>query len=127
MGSDHLVAGIIHGGESLVFLSDNSLHRKPNYVEDDELTSEDQEYGSYPTDQLSALDSSPCSDSEHHCHEDNETDLLVEDEEIPTKDADSPQNFDVNQDGPTHTPMDPQILADLDKSDHKVLNEEDGM
>ncbi|MBA0553885.1 hypothetical protein Golob_013024 [Gossypium lobatum] len=125
MGSDHLVADIIHGGESLVFLSDNSFYRTPNYVEDDELTSEDQEYGSYSTEQLSAHYSSPCSDSEHHCHDDNETELIVEDEEIPTKDAESLQNFDVNQDCPTHSPMDSQILTDLDKSNHKVHNEED--
>ncbi|MBA0583720.1 uncharacterized protein LOC105791105 [Gossypium raimondii] len=125
MGSDHLVADIIHGGESLVFLSENSFYRTPNYVEDDELTSEDQEYGSYSTEQLSAHYSSPCSDSEHHCHDDKETELLVEDEEIPTKDADSLQNFDVNQDCPTHTPMDSQILTDLDKSNHKVHSEED--
>ncbi|KHG10866.1 1,4-Dihydroxy-2-naphthoyl-CoA synthase [Gossypium arboreum] len=125
MGSDRLVADIIHGRESLVFISDNSFNRTPNYIEDDDLTSEDQEYGSYSIEQLSAHYSSPCSDSEHHCHDDNETELLVEDEEIPTKDADSLQNFDVNQDGPTQTPMDSPIFTDLDESNHKVHNEED--
>ncbi|XWS37652.1 hypothetical protein CRYUN_Cryun19dG0063400 [Craigia yunnanensis] len=127
MEKDHLVANIIHGGESLVFLPDNSFHRTQNDVEesmnphvDQLITSEDQEYASYSTEQFSAHDSSPCSDSEHH-DEDDDTDLL--DQEIPTKNEDSLQNFDVNQDGPT--PMVSPILTELDKS-NQVDNDEDG-
>ncbi|XVE64048.1 hypothetical protein DITRI_Ditri07aG0070000 [Diplodiscus trichospermus] len=126
---DHLVADIIHGGESLLFLADNSFHRTQNDAEesmdpqyDQLITSEDQEYASYSTEQFSAHDSSPCSDSEHHdVGDDDDTDLL--DEELPAKNSDSLQNFDVNQDGPT--PIVSPIFTELDKSE-QVDNDEDG-
>ncbi|TYH03316.1 hypothetical protein ES288_A09G209600v1 [Gossypium darwinii] len=108
MENDHLVADIIHGGESLIFLPDSSFQRPRNDVHDDQLiTSEDQEYASCYTEQ------SPSLDSEHH-HDDDDTDLF-DHEEIPTKDGDSLDNFD---DGPT------PIVSPMDKSD--VDNDEDG-
>ncbi|KAK6249663.1 hypothetical protein SCA6_003668 [Theobroma cacao] len=127
MEKDHLVADIIHGGESLLFLPDNSFQtiqndgaEESNNPPDHQLTSEDQENASYTTEQFSAHDSSPCSDSEH---DDGDTELL--DGEIPTKDADSLCNSDVNdQDGPT--PIVSPILTEQDKSD-QVDNDEDGV
>ncbi|XP_022738105.1 uncharacterized protein LOC111290871 [Durio zibethinus] len=113
---DHLVADIIHGGESLIFLSDNSFHRTENDVEESMNLHEDP-LTSDSTEQFSAHDSSPRTDSEH----DND-DINLQDEEIPIKDADSLQNFDVNQDGPT--PIVSPILKEPDKSD-QVDNDED--
>ncbi|GMI71537.1 hypothetical protein like AT1G73850 [Hibiscus trionum] len=102
MENDHLVADIIHGGESLVFLQDNSFRKTRNDVvdvdeesmnpldDDDQLiTSEDQEY--YAT--CSTEQSSPCSDS---------TD--VDDDDTDLHDHE-------NQDGPT------PIVSPMDKSD----------
>ncbi|XVF09606.1 hypothetical protein REPUB_Repub07fG0108300 [Reevesia pubescens] len=127
MEKDHLVADIIHGGESLVFLPDNSFqYMTQNDVEesmnphDDQLTSEDQEYASYSTEQFSAHDSTPCSDSEHH---DDDDDTEIVDEEISIKDTDSLQNFDINQNGPT--PIVSSILTELDKSDQVDYDEDD--
>ncbi|GMI76558.1 hypothetical protein like AT1G73850 [Hibiscus trionum] len=112
MENDHMVEAIIHGGESLLFLSENSFHRTdPNDFEesmaphdDDDADvddDDDEEYGSY---------------SEHH-HGDDETDSLVEDEEISTKDALSPQKFD----GPAQS----ELFTHLDKGDDQVDNNED--
>ncbi|XVF53912.1 hypothetical protein PTKIN_Ptkin05aG0137800 [Pterospermum kingtungense] len=128
METDHLVADIVRGGESLVFLPDNSFHRTQNDVDqesmnplDDQLiTSEDREYASYSTEQFSAHDSSPCSDSDDN--DDDDSDLM--DEEITIKEGDSLQNLDANQDGPTPIVVSP-VARELDKSD-QVDNDEDG-
>ncbi|OMP02155.1 Ribosomal protein L34Ae [Corchorus olitorius] len=128
MENDHLVADIIHGGESLVFLPETNF-QKPQVDDFEEesmnmmnpheqlTSSEDQEYASYSTEQFSAHDSSPCSDSdEHHDDDDDDDDDDTElvDEEISIKDADdSLQNSDTNQDGPT--PMVSSVLTELDK------------
>ncbi|KAL4326098.1 hypothetical protein GQ457_11G031460 [Hibiscus cannabinus] len=92
MEHDHLVDAFIHGGESLLFLSDNTFHRTPNDFEESMAPHDDDddehEHGSYSTQQMSSHDySSPCSDSEHHHGDDDETDSLVEEEVISTKDA----------------------------------------
>ncbi|KAK8518272.1 hypothetical protein V6N13_027745 [Hibiscus sabdariffa] len=109
MENDHLVADIIHGGESLVFLQDNSFQKtqkgvdvieesmKPLDDDDDDdqlVTSEDQEH--YAT--CSTEQSSPCSDS------------AADDDDIDLHDH-------RNQDSPT------PIVSPMDKSD--VENDED--
>lgn len=109
---DHLVADIIHGGESLVFLHNNAVHRSQQIhvqefinQEDDKVVEDHQEYQSFDSSQYSALDSSPCSESEHEGdHDDDELEEEEEEEEIPPTESDSAYNSVPNHDGAT-TPI----------------------
>ncbi|KAE8675598.1 Checkpoint serine/threonine-protein kinase BUB1, putative isoform 2 [Hibiscus syriacus] len=132
MENDHLVADIIHGGESLVFLSENSFQgtgndfeeSMPPHDDDDDNDDVEEDYGSNSTQQLSANDySSPYSDSEHHHHGDDETDSLVEDEEIPTKtvEGDHHQVNDNEDEITTNKEIKARVQSDFSRSNDKYF------
>ncbi|XP_039010943.1 uncharacterized protein LOC120139914 isoform X2 [Hibiscus syriacus] len=139
MANDHLVADIIHGGESLVFLSENSFHgtgidfeesMAPHHDDDDEDEDDDdddveeEDYRSNSTQQLSAHDySSPCSDSEHHHHGDDEMDSLVKDEEIPAKTVEGDHQVNDNEDEMTgNKEIKPGVETDFSRSNDKYFD-----
>ncbi|KAJ0047575.1 hypothetical protein Pint_16484 [Pistacia integerrima] len=116
---DHLVADIIHGGESLVFLHNTTFHRsQQTHVQEftnpqhDKVVEDHQEYQSFDSSQYSARDSSPCSESEH---EDDDYDDLEEQEEIPPTDPDSAYNSVPNHGGST-TPISKSDLVGNDQN-----------
>ncbi|XP_039050684.1 uncharacterized protein LOC120191872 [Hibiscus syriacus] len=130
MKNDHLVANIIHGGESLVFLQDNSFRKtqndvilvegsmKPHDGDDDQLiTNEDQEY--YAT--CSTEQSSPCSDSA----DDGDIDLHdYENQDCPTPIVSPMDKSDVENDSFVIGPkMESKKLLAEDQDDKQIYGD----
>ncbi|KAG8661537.1 hypothetical protein MANES_01G011300v8 [Manihot esculenta] len=104
---DHLVADVIHGGESLVFLSNRSVtQRTQNHVqefvnsrqslEDEDDDNDDDEDDSDSDEQFSIL-ASAGSEAKH-----NDSDPMVEEaEDMTARDADSVQDSGPEHGGPT--------------------------
>ncbi|GKV23554.1 hypothetical protein SLEP1_g33263 [Rubroshorea leprosula] len=117
MEKDHLVADVIQGGKSIVFLpnqdqAEQDHHEYSMNPPDLQMNSGDQEHSSYnSTEQFSAHDSPVIPETDQNDNDDDDDEDGSEEEEITTEDADSLQESDANQNVPTEA-----IVIDLSKS-----------
>ncbi|OAY59183.1 uncharacterized protein LOC110619602 isoform X2 [Manihot esculenta] len=129
---DHLVADVIHGGESLVFLSNRSVtQRTQNHVqefvnsrqslEDEDDDNDDDEDDSDSDEQFSIL-ASAGSEAKH-----NDSDPMVEEaEDMTARDADSVQDSGPEHGGPTSpftTYRQKNSLVDSDENYEDYINQ----
>lgn len=118
MEKDHLVADVIQGGKSIVFLSNQDQAEQDHHEysmnpPDLQMNSEDQEHSSSnPTEHFSAHDSPVIPETDQNDNADDDDEDGSEEEEITTEDADSLQESDANQNSSTEAEA---IIIDLSK------------
>lgn len=111
---DHLVADIIHGGESLVFLHDNSFYRDQDHVQ--EFVEPQKEH--VVEDQDESFDT-----AQHSEHDDDVSD--VREEQIPARDNRSGCTSDTNNGGSSFPvvidPHNKSVLVESDESSDGIF------